>query len=88
MNKTKIFRKWVNHQDNKVPISLKIKYRPCEKGAKIKTSLIQICLNTEICYLFHVFHIQTLPESLVQLLRHKNVILHSNDIVRYVICTT
>lgn len=78
----------MTHQDKKVPISFKIKYTPGEKGTRPKTSLIQICLNTEICYLFHVFYIRELPESLVQLLSHKNVILHSNDITRYVYSKT
>lgn len=49
-----------------------------------KTSLIQICLNTEICYLFHVFHIQKLPEAFIKLMTHNNVVMHSNSITKYI----
>lgn len=53
----------MNHQDKKVPISFKIKYTPGKKGAHPKISIIQICLNTEVCYLFHVFYIRELWEN-------------------------
>lgn len=74
----------MSHQDKKVPISLKIKFNSPKKGEKIKISLIQMCLNTEICYLFNVVGKNELSESLIQLLGHKNVILHSNDITRQI----
>lgn len=77
----------VNLEPNRVvPISFKIKWpiRIRQTGPLMKIGLIGICLDTDTCYLFHVYHIEELPTSLVQLLTHDNVILISNTITQYI----
>jgi werner syndrome-like exonuclease len=50
------------------------------KSGPEKTSLIQICLEMDECYLFHLPLIKKLPASLYIFLNHPKVILHGVNI--------
>lgn len=45
-----------------------------------KSALIQICAKIDLCYLFHISQIKSLPASLVQLLTHDKVKLHGVNV--------
>lgn len=84
------FRNWVNEKvaedpnpNISIPVSFKINWPITIKGSGQKTGLIGLCVNMDVCYLFHVYQLPVLPVSLVQLLSHRNVILHSNTITQY-----
>ncbi|WAR07681.1 WRN-like protein [Mya arenaria] len=44
-----------------------------EKGAQAKTALVQLCLNTEKCYLFHLSCMSKFPSMLKKLIEMENV---------------
>lgn len=45
-----------------------------------KTSLIQVCMDLDECFLFHLPIVRKLPASLCQFLRHPRVLLHGVNI--------
>lgn len=74
--------RWVESQTDgtKIPIAFDMEW-PVFKGiGPGKTALIQVCPDIDLCYLFHVFELETLPASLIKFISHPKVLLHGVNI--------
>lgn len=69
-------------ENKKVPVAFDMEW-PYDVKKKIsgKTSLIQICMDIDECFLFHLPLLSKLPASLSIFLNHPRVILHGVNIV-------
>lgn len=70
------------NKDKKTPIAFDMEWPWNPVTGSKKTALIQFCLNVDVCYLFQVYTLQRLPNSLINLMQHDNVILNGNCIIK------
>lgn len=66
----------------KIPIAFDMEWPVSYGQTQDRTALIQLCAELNECFLFHVFDIEQLPDSLIKLLLHSKVVLHGNRIKR------
>ena len=45
-----------------------------------KSAVIQLCAQTNVCYVYHISKLKNLPAALLTLLYHKKVRLHGVNI--------
>lgn len=75
------YRQWVEKQDCKmVPIAFDMEWPFNYKTGAGKSSVIQLCADTSICYVFHINTLRRLPAAMLSLLYHKKVCLHGVNI--------
>lgn len=69
-----------NHSDEIIPLSFDMEWPFNFQTGPGKSALIQICAKIDLCYLFHISQIKSLPASLVKLLTHDKVKLHGVNV--------
>lgn len=79
-------RDWINNitEEGQLPVGFDMEWPFTYTTGPLKTALIQFSFSTNVCYLFQVWKHKTLPESLVNLVHHKKLLLHGNCIKKYV----
>lgn len=68
------------HEDKEIPIAFDMEWPFSFQTGSGKTSVIQLCADISVCYVFHVFELKRLPVALVSLLNHDKVILNGVNI--------
>ena len=63
-----------------VPVSFDMEWTFNFQTGPEKTSLIQVCIDLDECFLFHLPQLKKLPASLYAFLNHPRVILHGVNI--------
>lgn len=66
--------------EDPVPVSFDMEWTFSFKSGPEKTSLIQVCIDLDECYLFHLPQLKKLPASLVAFLNHPRSVLHGVNI--------
>uniref|UniRef100_A0A1A9VER1 3'-5' exonuclease n=1 Tax=Glossina austeni TaxID=7395 RepID=A0A1A9VER1_GLOAU len=73
-------RQWVEGQQVPVPLSFDMEWPFSFKTGPGKTSVVQMCLELNCCYVFQLTNLRKLPAALVALLKHPRVRLHGVNI--------
>uniref|UniRef100_A0A1A9ZXL8 3'-5' exonuclease n=1 Tax=Glossina pallidipes TaxID=7398 RepID=A0A1A9ZXL8_GLOPL len=71
---------WVEGQHIPVPLSFDMEWPFSFKTGPGKTSVVQVCLELNCCYVFQLSNLRKLPAALVALLKHPRVRLHGVNI--------
>uniref|UniRef100_A0A336MTB5 3'-5' exonuclease n=1 Tax=Culicoides sonorensis TaxID=179676 RepID=A0A336MTB5_CULSO len=77
---------WLNNikEDGQIPVGFDMEWPFSYQTGPYKTALIQFSFSLDVCYLFQVWKLDTLPKSLVELIHHEKLLLHGicikNDI--------
>lgn len=74
---------WVNKQvktDDRIPIAFDMEWPFTFQTGPGKSAVIQLCLDIDLCYVFHIAELKKLPASLVLLLTHDAVCLHGVNV--------
>jgi hypothetical protein len=66
--------------EDSVPVSFDMEWTFSFTSGPEKTSLIQICIDLDECFLFHLPQLKKLPASLSAFLNHPRVVLHGVNI--------
>jgi werner syndrome-like exonuclease len=70
----------LKESDDKVGVAFDMEWTFSFKSGPEKTSLIQLCVDLEDCYLFHLTLLNKIPAGLSIFLNHPRVILHGVNI--------
>lgn len=72
---------WVEKQpDGVVPIAFDLEWPFSFQTGPGRVALMQLCAETDVCYLFQVSCLKKLPAALLQLLNHPRVCLHGVNV--------
>ncbi|XP_063707509.1 3'-5' exonuclease [Culicoides brevitarsis] len=63
-----------------LPVGFDMEWPFTYRTGPLKTALIQFSFSLNVCYLFQVWKFDTLPQSLIELVRHPKLLLHGNKI--------
>lgn len=66
--------------EDPVPVSFDMEWTFSFQSGPEKTSLIQVCIDLDECFLFHLPQLKKLPASFCAFLNHPRVVLHGVNI--------